>query len=227
MNRLSSMIDKPVLVIGAGGHTKVLVDALLLQKVNIVGILDCQSDQTGKKILGIPIIGNDGVISAYHPTEVLLVNGIGSIGKTLLRQSVFVKFKKNNYRFATVVHPGAILARDVLLQEGAQVMAGAIIQTGCSIGGNSIVNTGAKLDHDCKIGVHVHLSPGSTLCGGCIVEDGVHIGAGATVVQGLRIGRESIIGAGAVVLKDIAAGKIAFGVPAREVIEWKNGRNAK
>ena len=207
-------MDKPVIIIGAGGHAKVLYDSLRLLGVEMLGMLDkCPPpvDRAGD----LPIIGDDSAISAYSNDAVELVNGLGSVGDTALRASIYYKFKKLGYGFRQVIHPAAIIASDCILGEGVQVMAGAVVNTGTKIAEDSIINTRAVVDHDCVIGSHVHIAPGAILSGGVQVGDGSHIGTGATIIQGVSIGRNALVGAGAVVLKDVPPGAKVVGVPAK------------
>jgi len=207
----------PVIILGAGGHAKVLVDALLASSSVIAGVVTPDSALAGTFLLGVPVLGGDDFVDKYGPAEVNLVNGLGSIGLPVKRQSLFLRFKSMGYKFATVIHPSAILASDVELGEGTQVMAGAVIQAGSCIGSNAIINTRASVDHDCTIGDHVHIAPGVTLSGGVTVCEASHIGTGATVIQGICIGAESLIGAGTLVLKDVQRSTTVVGVPARMV----------
>lgn len=209
-------MNLPVLILGAGGHAKVLVDALLASSAVIAGIVDPDPKLSGANILGVPVLGGDDVVGQFPAAEIQLVNGLGSIGVPVKRQQLFERFKGMGYNFATVVHPSAVLALDVELGEGAQVMAGAVIQAGSRIGRNTIINTRASIDHDCIIGNHVHIAPGVTLSGGVTVGEGTHIGTGATVVQGINIGKGCLVAAGAVVVRDVAAHTRVYGVPARE-----------
>lgn len=206
----------PVIVLGAGGHAKVLINALLESSAVIAGVLDPDPELAGTCVLGVPVLGGDSIATEFPPSEVQLVNGLGSVGTSAKRRQLYDKFKALGYGFATVVHPSAIVASDVVLGEGAQVMAGSIIQPGSSIGCNSIVNTRASTDHDCIVGNHVHIAPGATLSGGVSVGEATHIGTGATVIQGISIGINAIVAAGAVVVKDIHARTKVRGVPARE-----------
>jgi sugar O-acyltransferase (sialic acid O-acetyltransferase NeuD family) len=207
----------PVIVLGAGGHAKVLIEALLKNGAVIAGIVDPNPVFLGTEILGVPVIGGDEVITGYPPTDVLLVNGIGSISRPEVRKSVFERFVSQGYRFATVVHSSAVVASDVMLGEGAQVMAGAVIQPGTRIGCNAIVNTRASVDHDCQVEDHGHLAPGVTLSGNVAVGAGTHVGTGATVIQGVSIGANCLVAAGALVIRAVQDNMTVMGVPAREV----------
>lgn len=209
-------MNKPVIIIGAGGHAKVLADCLRLQRIPVLGALD-KSFSTEREPSSLPILGDDSAIDAYPCDSVELVNGLGSVGDTSLRKKIFDRFKQHGYAFRPVIHPSAIIARDCVLEEGVQVMAGAVINTGAKIAANSIINTGAIIDHECDIGRHVHIAPGVTLSGGVRVADGVHIGTGATVIQGIHIGAGALVGAGAVVIKNVDTGAKVVGVPAKDM----------
>jgi sugar O-acyltransferase (sialic acid O-acetyltransferase NeuD family) len=212
-------MNLPVLIIGGGGHAKVLIEALRLRSVTILGIIDADYSKIGTEVSGIRVIGDDSVLSAHTPEALHLVNGIGSVHVPKLRMTVFEKCKATGFTFATVIHPSAVVASDVVLDEGAQIMAGAVIQPGCTIGSNTIVNTNASVDHDCVIGNHVHLSPGVTLSGGVTIGDTVHVGSGATVIQGVTIGKNSFVGAGSVVVTNIPGNAEVMGVPAKKLIK--------
>jgi sugar O-acyltransferase (sialic acid O-acetyltransferase NeuD family) len=204
-----------VIVIGGGGHAKVLVSTLLLCHKSILGFVDLNLDLP--PLLGARHLGNDSAVLGHRPGSVQLVNGVGSINCTRNRRNVYDRFVQRQYCFATVVHPSAVVAPEVQIEDGVQVLAGAVVQAGCRLGANVIVNTGARVDHDCIIDSHVHVAPGVTLCGAVHVCTGAHIGAGATVIQGIRIGAGSLVGAGAVVIKDVSPGVTTVGVPAKTV----------
>ena len=207
-------MKRPVIVLGGGGHAKVLIDTLHIQSVEVLGITDPDPGKTKESLLGVPFIGDDDIILGYSPDEILLVNGLGTTRITPSRKQLFLKFKKSGYCFANVIHPSAVISSYARLGEGVQVMAGAIIQTESFIGDNTIVNTKVSIDHDCQIDPHVHLAPGVTLSGEVHVGEGAHIGTGAVVIQGIQIGKESLVAAGAVVIKDVPKGAMVRGVPA-------------
>ena len=152
--------DKPIIIIGAGGHAQVLLDTLLsMGNNNILGFTDANAQLWGQRLLNCPVLGGDEVLDHYSPKNVLLVNGLGSIGSTSLRQKIFLQKKLSGYHFASVIHPSAIISSFVELSEGVQILAGAVVQTNCDIAENVIVNTRATLDHDCIIAAHVHIAP--------------------------------------------------------------------
>lgn len=207
----------PVIILGAGGHAKVLIDALLASNVAIAGVVDTNPLLVGTSLLGIPLLGGDEIVGEYAPAEIMLVNGLGTVTLSDKRRQLYEQFKNRGYTFAQVIHPSVVISSDVVLAEGVQIMAGAVIQTGSRIGVNTIVNTSVSVDHDCIVGDHVHLAPGVTLSGGVTISHESHVGTGATLIQGVSVGEKSLIGAGSLVLKDVAAGITVMGVPARVV----------
>jgi sugar O-acyltransferase (sialic acid O-acetyltransferase NeuD family) len=210
-------MSQGVIVLGGGGHAKVLIDALQHRHVNIVGYTTTDGASTHLRTLGIPFLGDDQAVQSYSTESVELVLGVGSIGSQDIRQRLFERFGRQGYRFANVIHPFTMVSNSTRLGSGVQVMAGAIIQIGTEVGINTIVNTRATIDHDCVIGSDVHIAPGVTLCGGVHVGNGSHIGVSATIVQGVHIGAQCVIGAGAVVLKDVPDGAVVYGVPGKEI----------
>jgi sugar O-acyltransferase (sialic acid O-acetyltransferase NeuD family) len=205
----------PVIILGGGGHAKVLVDILLSAHRQILGYTD--PDETRSPILDVKRLGDDEVVLNYRPEEAHLVNGVGSVASTLLRKKIYDRFNAKGYSFASVIHPSATIASGVQLSEGVQIMAGAILQPGSSVGTNAIINTGAIIDHDCVLGAHAHIAPGAVLSGCVRVDSGAHIGTGACIIQGVSIGAGGVVGAGAVVINDVPPGVTTVGVPAKPV----------
>lgn len=177
---------KPVVLIGGGGHARVVRDALVASGRSLFGVVD--RDPAGVRVSGVTLLGDDAAAMALDPGMVELANGIGGTGDTAPRRLVFETFKSRGFSFVTVVHPSAVVAAEVTLGEGCQIMAGVVLQTGVAVGANTIVNTRASIDHDSLIGAHCHVAPGATICGSVTVGDGSHVGAGAVVVQGARVG---------------------------------------
>lgn len=214
MNGEKHNLSLPLIIIGGGGHAKVLASTLLLQRRIVLGFVDLRPMPS---LLGIAQLGDDDAVFLQAPDKVRLVNGVGSIDSTDLRRAVYERFRERQYSFETIIHPSAIIAPEVEIEDGAQVMAGAVVQPGSSLGANVIINTGARVDHDCLIDSHAHVAPGVTVSGYVHIGEGAHIGTGASLIQGVNVGAASIVGAGAVVVDDVPAGLTVVGVPARSV----------
>lgn len=206
--------SKPVIILGAGDHAKVLLDILLEQNVTVIGLTD-KSISKGTCIYGVPVIGDDSEILKYKTDEIELVNGIGSVGNTSIRQKVFSSLKEKGYFFRSVIHESSILSKRAKLGEGVQLLAGTIVNTEAEIDDNTIINTKTSIDHGCVIGKHCHIAPGCSFSGCVRIGDCTHIGTGTSIIQGINIGKNVLIGAGSVVINDVSDNEKAFGVPAR------------
>lgn len=200
-----------VILLGCGGHAAVVADALRTMGTPVTAIVGPEPPTGG--LADLPYWGGEEVLQNWQGAPPSLANGIGGLRPENARRRVFERLQA--FRFPPVVHAAAIVAADVHLDAGCQIMAGAVIQPGTRLGANALVNTGACVDHDCVIGPHVHLAPGSVLSGGVTVGEGSHVGTGATVIQQVRIGVGCTVAAGAVVVCDVADGITVMGVPAR------------
>lgn len=201
------------ILISCGGHANVLLDALLLSGLRISGVLDT-SIQAGQRVFDIPVIGdNSWLENSNYAIDHFLINGLGSQPHSCKRQNIYEFAKHYGFTFINVVHPTAIIGSQVDIHEGAQIMAGAIIQARSTIGANVIVNTGAQVDHGCKISDHTFIGPGAVLCGDIKVGNSVYIGAGAVLLPGIVIGDGAIVAAGAVVKKNVNKGMLIAGNP--------------
>nr|WP_205516929.1 acetyltransferase [Paenibacillus sp. SYP-B3998] len=205
------MTNKPVILIGNGGHAAVLTDILLQQHRSIIGFT-APEDQENR--FGLPYLGNDDAINSFNNAHIELVLCLGTIGA---RAKIFQQFKEKDYTFSSVIHQSSVTSPYSTLGEGIQVMANTVIETFVIVADNTIINTSASINHDCRIGRHCHIAPGATLSGNVTVGDFTHIGAGSTVIQNVQIGSQVLIGAGSLVLKTLKDGSKAFGVPAKEV----------
>ncbi len=211
--------DKPIILIGAGEHARVLIDVLRLLDREALYITDFNTDLHGKTIHGIQVAGGDELVLEHEPDKVLLINAVGSVQVPTARREVFERFTAKGYTFSQVVHPSAVIAPTARIEPGAQVMAGCVIQPNAAIGRNALINTNASVDHDCVIGPHTHVAPGVTLSGNVHVGHSTHIGTGATVIHAIRIGDEVVVGAGASVVRDLPDGVTAVGVPAKPLAQ--------
>ncbi len=197
--------------VGAGGHAKVLLDALQCAGGHqVVGLLAASG--TGL-VLGVPILGGDELLPQLREDGV--TGAFVGLGDLAARQRLFGRLLELGFEVVPIRHPRATVAASARAGPGLAVLAGAVINPEAVLGDNVIVNTGAIVEHDCRLGSHVHVAPGAVLCGGVQVGDATHVGAGAVVREGLRLGQGVVVGAGAVVVRDVADGQTVVGVPAR------------
>ncbi|MFA5370479.1 MAG: acetyltransferase [Sideroxydans sp.] len=209
------MEDKSeIILFGASGHAKVILDTLEKAGIKASGLFDDNPKLYGQDIYGYRIMG--GREAWLNKVSDGLCRTVVAIGNNRLRHEVACWVERQGGKLAeAVVHPSAQLARGVVLGNGTVVMAGTIVNSDVYVGKNVIINTGASIDHDCVVGDAVHIAPGAILCGGIIVGEQTLVGAGAIVLPNLRIGRKAVIGAGTVVVNDVPDGVTVLGVPAR------------
>jgi sugar O-acyltransferase, sialic acid O-acetyltransferase neuD family len=198
---------------GASGHGKVIKDILNANGIKVENFVD---DNPNVKECGGCIVLHDS--TGLSPMIV-------SIGVNRIRKMIVERLKANNsaIKFATAIHPSAVISPSAKLGEGTVVMAGAVINADAVIGNHCIINTGATVDHDCMIEDYCHIAPGVHISGGTHIGESTWIGVGSCVIQCLNIGKDCMIGAGSVVVKDIPDNVTAYGNPCR--VQHKNKRN--
>lgn len=206
------MTDKTIYILGAGGHGAVVCEAIRASGASPAAFLDKDKEKQNSKTMDLPVLDKTEALESLNPTECAIANGIGE-GTT--RRKAFLQLREQGFEVHTVIHPSAIFPADLQIGDGAQLMAGCVIQPRVTIGENVVLNTRCSIDHDCAIGAHSFLAPGAVLCGDVRIGDASHVGANATVIEKITIGRNVVIGAGAVVIRSIPDSVTAVGVPAQ------------
>lgn len=194
-----------VVIIGAGGHGKVIADIIEKCGDCVIGFLD--DNPPSDMILNYPMLGKTEDCEKYSDKKFII-----AIGNNNIRKKIATQYKLDYY---TAIHPGAIIGRDVEIGKGSCVMAGCVINVSTKIGEHCIINSGSVVEHDNILGDFVHLSPKAALCGTVCVGDCTHIGAGATVKNNTSITQNCVIGVGAAVVGDIVNEGTYCGVPAK------------
>ena len=196
-----------LLVVGAGGHAKVVIDAAEEAGFEIAGIIGTATDVP--EILGHPV---------SLSSEGLQADGfIMAIGDNTTRARYFAEYARAGLPPLSVSHPSAIVGKDVSIGDGTFVAAGVIVNAGARIGADAILNTGCTVDHDCVIGEHSHIGPQVALCGAVTLGEGVLFGVGSCASPRASVGAWSVVGAGAAVVGELPARTVCVGVPARPV----------
>lgn len=198
---------RSVIVIGAGGHAKVVIATAQASGVTVSAVLDDVPATWGRTLLGLEVTGPAGPALANPDAVCVLAIGSNAVRAALARSA--------RCAFATLVHPASTVHASVRIGVGTVVFAGAVIQPDVVLGAHVIVNTGASIDHDCVLGDAVHVAPGARLAGDVRLGVEVFLGLGAVVAPGLRVGDRTVIGAGAAVVRSLPGDVVAVGVPAR------------
>jgi sugar O-acyltransferase (sialic acid O-acetyltransferase NeuD family) len=191
-----------VVIIGAGGHGKVVLDILRdARKHRVVGFLDADESLAGSKIAGLKVLG---------PANLLPKRA---------RLQYMQHVTDASLRLCNAIHARSIVSKSAVVGKNVVIAAGAVVCAEAKIGDGAIINTSAVIDHECEIGRAAHTCPTAALAGRVRVGEGAFVGIGAKVIQCLSLGAWSTIGAGAVVTRDVAEATTVVGVPARILVK--------
>jgi len=193
-------------IYGAGGHGKVVWDAMQKSNLKCEGFID---DQVLNKWMGLSVFASS-FLNDINNIELHI-----AIGSCKTREEIVNKFQ--NLKFTSIYHPHAIISSRVNIEAGTFLAAGSIIGPDAKVGKHSIINHHAVVDHDCSVADFCHIAPHVSLGGGVKVGKGVLIGAGAIILPGITIADYAIVGAGSIVTSDIPSGVTVLGNPARAI----------
>ncbi len=194
-----------LVVMGAGGHAGVLVDAWTQARwPRLLGLLDPRPEP-GTVRHGLPVLGDDRWLDDKNPADLRLILGIGHQPGNTIRLALAHALRRRGFQLSGVRHPAATVSPKAELAPGVQVLAGAVVNPGASIGVDTIINSRSVIEHDVTTGPLCHVAPGAIVCGDVVMGEGVFIGAGAIILPGVRLGDGALVAAGAVVTGDIAA----------------------
>ena len=201
-----------VLIFGAGGHGKVVLDILLESGTDVQGFIDDDKSKAGKKVRGFKILGGWSCIEKGIRSQIAL-----GIGDNVIRKNVFNRAKRIGLTVIFAVHPKAVVSKDVKIGEGVVIMPGAIVNPGVVLEDGVVINTAASVDHDCRLEKFCQIWPGAHLAGSVKVGEFSYIGTGVSVIPNIKIGKKTIVGAGAVVICDAPDNVTIVGNPGRVI----------
>jgi UDP-perosamine 4-acetyltransferase len=205
-----------VVIIGAGGHGKVVLDILRAAgKYVPAGFVDADTTLAGMKVGGLPVFGPGNVLPKIRQQKIR--HAIVAIGDNRTRQRYAALLREQGFELINAIHPPASVSAAAALGENVVIAAQATVCTEARLADCVIVNTSAVVDHECDVAEAVHVCPGAHLAGRVRVGAAAFIGLGANVIQCMTIGEHAVVGAGAVVIEDVPAYATAVGVPARVI----------
>ena len=201
-----------VLIPGAGGHGKAVLDLILAHDGwRAAGVVDAAPKAS--TLLGVPVLGDESVLPGLARSGIGLAHP--AIGNNAQRVAAAGRLTAAGFALPALLHPSVIISHAASIADGVAVLARAVIGPDARIGRLALVNTGAIIEHDCIIEEAAHIAPGAVLAGGVLIGAGAMVGAGAVIRPGVIVGMGAIIGAGAAVLADVPAWSTVAGVPAR------------
>lgn len=209
-----------VIIIGAGGHGKVMLDCLQKSGCSVIGFLDDDKNKSNVTAHGVQVLG--AFADAARFAEHLPMGAIVALGNNQLRKDIFLKLEKLGFTLVKAISPESYVFDKNKVGTGTLVMPKAVLNIDSDIGENCIINTGAVIEHDCVVGGHTHISSMACLTGGVKVGEEVLVGAGAVILPKIKIGRGAIVGAGAIVIQDVPEYAVVAGNPARVIKKIDN-----
>ncbi len=202
------------LIVGAGGHGKVVADILRAAGIEPAGFIDADESRWGSQIMRIPVLG--GMLQLEKIARATGArSAVVAIGDNRVRREHAREVERAGLALASAIHPSSTISPEAGIGQGVVICMGAAICVEARIGDLAIINTNATVDHECDVGAAAHVCPNASLAGRVRIGEGAFIGIGASVIQCRRVGDWATIGAGAVVIRDIHDGATAVGVPAQ------------
>ncbi len=207
---------KKIVVLGSGGHAKVVIETLqAMKQYEIVGVTTTDSTLKGL-FFGVPVLGNDSLLPMLHSQGIQFAAiGVGGYRDNNLRKKIFNLAKSAGFECPTVIHPRAIISQTAKIGAGSVIFPGAIIHSNTIIGQNVVVATGATVDHDTTIANDVLVSAGVHVGANVKIAESSLLAIGSIIISGIQVGRGSLVAAGAVVVKDVLDNENVFGIPAK------------
>lgn len=206
-----------IIIIGGGGHSKVVIDHV--KRLGVYEILGYTDLIDKGLLLGVKYLGTDEVLSKIINTHknCKAVIGIGNVILSDKRFKIYSMLKQLGFELPVIISKNAIINEKVKIDEGTVVFDGVTINACSSIGKCTIINTGVIIEHDCQLGDFVHIATGAVLSGGVKVKNNSMIGSGATIIHDKTIGENCLIGSGSVVTKNLLYAGIYVGIPAVKI----------
>ena len=203
-----------LLIIGAGGHGKVIAD--IASSMNVwdrIAFVDDKYPEL-KVVLEWPVIGT---INEFNNFRDAFSHVFIAVGDNMVRKMIMEQVEREGGEVPVLIHPRAAVSRFAVVGAGTVVINQAAVNASAIIGKGCIINTGATVGHDCELGDFVHVAPGASIAGEAVIGDHSWIGMGSAVIEQVKVGKGVVVGAGSVVLKDVSNYQLIVGVPGKIV----------
>lgn len=200
---------QPVILIGGGGHAKVVAD--ILEGVPSLfprGYVDARPVEG----TWLPHLGTDDRLPELLAQGMTQVHV--AIGDNRVRERLFRHVLALGFEAPAIISPFARISARARIGRGVVIMPGAVVNADATVADFAVINTCASVDHDCQIGTAAHIGPGTHLAGNVTVGMRSFLGVGCSVPPGVVIGNDVMVGAGSVVVRPLPDDVVAYGVPA-------------
>lgn len=210
----------PLVLLGAGGTAREVVDLVAAlsrhepPRYRIVAGLDDRGDAARGGLGSIPVEGPLRMARDY-PADTWFVDTLGSSRNYRGRPGVIGALGIPDSRFATLLHPSAVVSASARIGAGSLIFAHATIGAGATLGAHVSVLPHCSISHDAEVGDWSLLATGAIVSGAARVGQCCYLGAGAVLIERSRVGDAALVGMGSVVLTEVAAGTVVAGNPAR------------
>ena len=206
--------NKDLIVIGSGGHARIIIDIAESLGYGIRGIIDINFNNQKENILDYPVLGNFNIIKKCDPKEDCVIIAIGDQYE---RAKYYKKARSLGFSILSLIHPSTIISKHVKIGKGVIINAGVIINVNSVIGDNTIINTGAIIDHEVTIGNHSHICPGAKLAGRVSIGKYCMVGIGSCIIDNIKIGNNVKVGAGSIIINNVVSNSTFVGVPGKRI----------
>jgi len=204
-----------VIIIGAGGHGRVVLDILRLgRELNPVGFLDAEPALAGSSVGGLEVLGAPNQLVRLRRS---VRGAIVAIGDNRVRAGYARLVEQHGLELVNAVHPASVVSPSAQLGRNVVIAAGAVAGVEARIADSCILNTHCVVDHECELAEAVHVAPAAALGGRVRVGARTLVGLGSRILPCIQIGEDATIGAGSTVIRDVPSGATVVGVPARPI----------
>lgn len=206
----------PILILGAGGHAKVIIDIISITNEYQIEAIIGQESEEKESFYGYPVYKGDQYLEEFRERGIKKVAiGVGGYRDNNKRIHLFHQLQDMDFDIINIIHPSTIISKTTQMGLGIVIYPGVVINTDVHLGDNIIIASNSVIDHEAQIMNHVLISTGVNVGAGSIISEGALLAVGSSIIPRVKIGKNVLVAAGAVVVNDIPDGSKIFGIPAK------------